>query len=233
MPLTDEDKKEVATLLASALAGEDTAKQIGNAIRKIVPGMLTTSMEAATKPLTDGLAAITAKLTEQDEKQKAADDEASQKHKKGDPDPEVAKQLKKLSDELAVEKGKREKAEGETKAKEEQRRAGVTRSEFMRSIVELGVDPKLADIAYSHHAASLALADDGVSVTGKSKNAEGTEETQPLGDYLGGWLKSDVGKHFIKTDAAGGSGGGAGKKPGGGGAPTLNEVLDKVIAGGM
>lgn len=242
MPLTEEDKAEAEKIslaaFTKAIASEDFQKTIGSAvgasIRKIVPGMVTDSL----KPLTDKVTGFETKFTEMDEaEKKRLEDEGEGEKKKpkaGDPDPAIAKQLKDLTTKLDAETKKREKAEKETQTAEEKRRAGLTRSEFTRTAIEQGVDPKMADVAYSHLAASLALAEDGVTVIGKAKNEEGAEETQPLKDFVGGWVKTDVGKRFVTTDATGGTGGKPGSPTKPAGTPvTGKDVLKQMISQGM
>lgn len=228
MPLSDEDKAEVEKKITDALASEELGKAIGAQVRKIVPGMLTKTEEAL-KAITESLTGVTAKLTEFDTKLADDPDDKDGKKKKGDADPEVTKHLKKLEADLKAERDKREKAEKDAQEKEAQRLAGLTRSEFLRIATELGIrDPK---IVLAYHEKALGVDTDGVTVVGKTKGDDGTDEAVPLTDYLGNWLKTDEGKRFATTEAAGGTGAGKGAKKSGGGAPTLNDVIDNALSG--
>jgi len=217
VPLTDEDKTEIGKIfgaeLVKAIGAEgELTKALGGQIRKIVPGMLKEQSDSL-KTLTDKLSSFETKVTELDEAAKAALDDADKKDKSkkgGETDPEVAKQLKALSDKLAAAEKKREEAERKATETEDKRKRSTIRSESIKTLVELGVDPSVAEVVHDSLAPNLSLDDAGL-VLGK-RTVDGTDENVPLKDYHTAYLKSDVGKHFVKTTPAGGSGADGNKK---------------------
>jgi len=222
--LTDEDKKVIEDQIKAAIGGEELGKSIGTQIRKIVPGMMSTSVAEALKPLTEKFDGFTAKMAEIDEIKKALDEPPVKgTPKKGDPDPDAEKRFKKLELDLAAEKTRREKAEAETKAAEDKRRAGHTRSEFLREAASNNIrDPH---IAFSYLAPLLELGDDGTSVIGRLKQKDGTEEKFPLSEFLTQWSQSEEGKHFVLAPAAGGSGAQSGARTPGGTVLSDNDLI--------
>ncbi len=197
MALSEEDKKEIGTLVADAIKGDTLSTQVNAAIRKIAPGIVKSELE----PITKSVGKNGENLTSIQETLKTLADKESDSKSKGGKgqDSEVVQSLRKELDEVKARDKAREKETHDARsmaAETGKKSAFMTlASKHMRS----------GDIAYGHLKDRIVTGDEGFEV---EVQRDGYKEKIPLEQFLTKeFLPSDEGSMFAPAKGAGGAGG--------------------------
>jgi hypothetical protein len=235
MELTEEQLKKITDQVVEGLAkSEAFGKAIGDGVRRIVPGIVDSSL----KGVTDKLGELEKKLDEADDDDDDDDGEPEKgggkkpPAKKGEP---TANELR-LQRELEKVKGDFEKSERERKEAAERAAATARRTDFIEAATKAGVDPDAVDFVYARFEGRLKRLEEsegGGLVIKVSRESAGRrfDEEMPVSDWLSKeFLPSGEGSRFRKGKPAGGSGGGRGGDglPSGG-APSAMDLIDQAL----
>lgn len=199
MPLTADEEKAFQDKLVATLTGEEgpISKAISSAIRVIVPGIVSSNLEAAIKKVTDPISASL---------------EALKKGGNPNPNPDPNKDKNGESDDV---KALRLRFETSEKALADERaaaKAARIQSTFLKAWASKGL--KGGEYAYPRFAGKLTEDASGLVKIAVQRKLAGQsfDEQVEVDAWVEEFIKTDEAKMFVPADGAGGSGGGSGEE---------------------
>jgi hypothetical protein len=233
MELTEEQLKKITDQVVEGLAkSEGFGKAIGDSVRRIVPGIV----ESSLKGVTDKVGELEKKLDkpDPDDDDDETEPEGGKKKpaKKGEP---TAGELKLQRD---LEKIQKDLERERTERKQEAERAAAAgrRNDFVEAATKAGIDPTAVDFVFKRYEGQLKRLEEsegGGLVIKVSRESAGRrfDEEVPVSEWLSKeFLPSDEGKRFRTGKPGGGSGGSRGGEglPGGG-TPSVFDLIDRAM----
>lgn len=203
MPLSEEDKAEVAKLISAAFAGDEFVKGLNKSVELVV-GKAIKGLK-----LEETVQAVVEKL-------KPADDDKKGDDKKGDTgDVTQHPEFRKLQAKMQEQEQRAQRAEAD-------RQAALLANGVRDALAAHGADAKRVPIALSHlrEKGVVVLSDKGEPCF-KFQRDWG-EELVPVTTGAKEWLGTEEGKFFLPPTGAQGTGDGAGKGSTKGGSSTTS-----------